>query len=85
MDRWEPLHAFPSTGGSKGFPWVRPGEEEVLSFSRCIFRFTGRCVLLCLTSSGKADYFSVNSSALFLNTLFLLLPLSLRLFIDTIE
>lgn len=35
-------------------------------------------------SSEKSDCSSVNSSVLFLNILFLLLPLSLRLFIDTV-
>lgn len=68
-------HAFPSTDRMECLPWAGPG-EEVLSISRCIFRFRGRCLLLCPISSEKSDYSSVNSSILFLNILFLLLPVS---------
>jgi len=71
------------TVGSQHLPGAGPG-EEVPSFSRCIFHFTGRCLLLCLISSEKSDYSYVNSSTLFLNISFLLLLLSLRLFMDTI-
>lgn len=62
--------------------WTRGGDP--IFFHIYCSLFTGRFLLLCTINNRETDY-PFNSSTLFLKILFIPLPLSLRLFIDTME
>lgn len=77
------LHAAKAGAGASTYLGLDAGRRSHL-LPDLLFTFTGRFLLLCTINNRETDY-PFNSSTRFLKILFIPLPLSLRLFIDTVE